>query len=74
MVPSTDPATHPMTEPTDGEVTEAVLRWSEMLGLDVEALADRLGLTPACGLAGASPAWAKRSLTLLRDAAGHLSG
>jgi len=62
-----------VTAPTDGEVTEAVLRWSDMLGLDVAELGDRLVLTPSCGLAGASPAWAKQSLGLLREAAGHLS-
>jgi methionine synthase II (cobalamin-independent) len=64
----------PASEPTDGQVTEAVLRWTEMLGLDLDAIGDRLVLTPSCGLAGASPAWAKRSLQLVRDAAGHLSG
>ncbi len=69
VVASTDPA----SAPTDGQVTEAVLRWAEMLGLDHEELGDRLVLTPACGLASASPAWAKQSLTLLREAAAHLS-
>src|SRR4029079_13017030 len=58
VVPSTDPA----TATTDGQITEAVLRWSEMLGLDVESLGDRLVLTPSCGLAGATPAWAKTAL------------
>jgi methionine synthase II (cobalamin-independent) len=66
-------STDPVAAPTDGQVTEAVLRWSDMLGLDLEALGDRLVLTPSCGLAGASPAWAKQSLGLLREAAGHLS-
>ena len=42
----------PGDAPTDGEVTEAVLRWLEMLGLDPEQVGDRLVLTPACGLAG----------------------
>jgi methionine synthase II (cobalamin-independent) len=70
MVASTDPA----LAPTDSEVTESVVRWLDMLGLDPEAVGDRLVVTPACGLAGASPAWAKQSLTLLRAAADHLSG
>jgi methionine synthase II (cobalamin-independent) len=68
VVPSTDPA----TAPTDGEITEAVLRWTEMLGLDLDQLRDRLVLTPTCGLAAATPAWAQQSLTLLRAAASHL--
>jgi methionine synthase II (cobalamin-independent) len=70
VVPSTDPA----TAPTDAQVTEAVLRWLEMLGLDPEQVGERLVLTPSCGLAGASPAWADRSLRLLQAAATHLSG
>lgn len=70
VVPSTDPA----TSPTDSQVTEAAMRWLEMVGLDPEAVGDRLVLTPACGLAGASPAWAKRSLELVRAAANHLVG
>ena len=41
------------------QVTESVLRWLDMLGLDLDELGDRLVLTPACGLAGASPAWAR---------------
>ena len=43
-----------------------MLRWLEMLGLDPDQVGDRLVLTPACGLAGASPAWAQ---TLTRTAA-----
>ena len=53
---------------------EAVLRWLDMVGLDPEAVGERLVLTPSCGLAGATPAWAQRSLALLRKAATHLSG
>jgi methionine synthase II (cobalamin-independent) len=70
VLPSTDPA----TVPTDAQVTESAVRWLDMLGLDPEAVGDRLVLTTACGLAGASPTWAKQSLTLLDAAAGHLSG
>ena len=70
VVPATDPA----TSPTDGQVTDSVVRWLDMLGLDPEVVGERLVLTPACGLAGASPTWAKQSLTLLATAASHLSG
>ncbi|QIG42224.1 methionine synthase [Nocardioides anomalus] len=70
VVPSTDPA----DVPTDAQVTEALLRWLEMVGLDPEEVGERLVLTPSCGLAGASPAWAQRSLALLHEAATHLSG
>ncbi|HEU5038566.1 MAG TPA: methionine synthase [Nocardioides sp.] len=68
VVPGTDPA----LEPTDGEVTESVLRWLDMLGLDPHEVGPRLVLTPACGFAGATPAWARRALRLLGTAARHL--
>ena len=70
VLPSTDPS---MT-PTDAQVTEKAVRWLDMLGLDPEVAGDRLVLTPSCGMAGASPAWAKTALELVRAAANHLSG
>ena len=57
---------------TDTAVVERVLRWLDMLGLDPGSTAGLLGVSPACGLAGASPAWARRSLTLARTAATNL--
>lgn len=68
VVPGTDPA----TDPTETRVTESVLRWLDMLGLDVGEVSERLVLTPSCGLAGASPAWVRTSLALLRKAAANL--
>ncbi|WP_244932072.1 methionine synthase [Nocardioides sp. W7] len=68
VVPSTDPA----SSLTDTQVTESVLRWLDMLGLDLDEVGSRLVLTPACGLAGASPQWARRALALVRAAASHL--
>ena len=69
VVPSTDPE----GQPSAGQVAEGVLRWLEMLGLDPDQTGDALVLTPTCGLAGASPAWASRVLTVLRETANHLS-
>jgi methionine synthase II (cobalamin-independent) len=68
VVPSTDP----VTPPGDAQVTEAVLRWLEMLGLDPEQVGEQLVLTPACGLAGASQVWARTALDLVRKAAANL--
>jgi len=68
VVPTTDPA----TPPSDAQVTEAVLRWLEMLGLDPEHVGDHLVLTPACGLAGASQVWTRTALGLVRKAAANL--
>jgi methionine synthase II (cobalamin-independent) len=66
------PATDPPQDVTDTQVTESVLRWLDMLGLDPAEVGGRLVVTPACGLAGASPAWVRRALGLLRTAAGRL--
>jgi methionine synthase II (cobalamin-independent) len=70
VLPTTDPA----TPPTDAALTERVLRWLDMLGLDPASLGGSLVVAPACGLAGASPAWARRALELARGTAGHLTG
>jgi hypothetical protein len=39
----------------------------ERLGLDRAVLAERCLPTPSCGLAGATPSWARRALTLSRE-------
>jgi methionine synthase II (cobalamin-independent) len=70
VVPSTDPA----TPPSDAQVTEGVLRWLEMLGLDPGQVGEHLVLTPTCGLAGASPAWARAALDLVRRSATQVAG
>jgi methionine synthase II (cobalamin-independent) len=70
VVPSVDPA----VEPSEREVTERVLRWLDMLGLDPGVVGPRLVVTPSCGLAGASPAWVRRALALATSVAANLSG
>ena len=57
------------TQVTEKQVTERVLRLLDMLGLEPS---DRLAITPTCGLAGATPTWAREALRLSREAAGHL--
>jgi len=44
------------------------------LGFGIEAYADRLVVTPTCGLAGASPAWARRALGLSAAMARSVAG
>jgi methionine synthase II (cobalamin-independent) len=68
VVPSVDPP----TPVEDGQVAEQAIRWLEMLGLDPHDLGDRLVLSPTCGLAGASSAWARQALTTVRLAAARL--
>ncbi len=50
-------------------ITEKALRLLDMVGLEPS---DRLVVTPSCGLAGASPAWARGALVLARKAAANL--
>jgi methionine synthase II (cobalamin-independent) len=64
VVPSTDPASL-----DDRGPSEAVHRLLEMLGLSPN---ERMVVTPTCGLAGASPGWARRALGQARAAAGRL--
>ncbi len=68
VVPSVDPA----AAPEEGQVAEQVLRWLDMLGLDPGDVGDRLAVSPTCGLAGASYAWARQALATLRGAATRL--
>jgi hypothetical protein len=69
VVPSVDPE----SAPSEKAVTERVLRVLDVLGLDPDGVSDLLVLTPACGLAGASPDWARRATDLCRAAARNLS-
>ena len=68
------PSLEPGTDPTEKHVTEAVLRWLDMVGLDPSTVAGNLAVSPACGLAGASDGWARRALGLLRGTATTLTG
>jgi methionine synthase II (cobalamin-independent) len=67
------PAVDPDAEPTEKSLTERVLRLLDVLGLDPDAVGDLLVVTPTCGLAGASPAWARRAVELCRAVASNLS-
>lgn len=57
-----------------GGVSDSVLgrrveEFFRALGFDINDHADRLVVTPTCGLAGASPTWAKTALALARTVA-----
>ncbi|MFT4287413.1 methionine synthase [Nocardioides sp.] len=66
------PTLEPARRETDKEVTERVLRWFDLLGLDPERAGEQLVLTPACGLAGTSGGYAKAALALVRTSAASL--
>lgn len=59
-VPSTDASA------TDAAIAGRIETFFGRLGFDAEAYTERLVVTPSCGLAGTSPAWARRALTLAR--------
>jgi hypothetical protein len=56
-----------------GETAERVIRLWRRLGLPLATCAEQAVITPACGLAGASPAQARAALTRCREAAGMLA-
>ena len=58
--------------PSTRSTLERALRLLDMLGFDREEVSDQLVLTPACGLAGASPSYAKGALGAVRAAAAEL--
>jgi methionine synthase II (cobalamin-independent) len=68
VVPALDPA----SPPTEKRLTEQVLRWLDMLGLDPATIGDRLVVTPTCGLAGASLSWTRQAFALARAVAANL--
>jgi methionine synthase II (cobalamin-independent) len=68
------PAAEPPRGLSDRELVEQVQRFFDALGVEAEEAAGRLVVTPTCGLAGASPAWAREALRLSRVAAAALGG
>lgn len=63
LVPTAEPAVSPELADLAGPALGLVDR----LGFDRALLAERCVPTPACGLAGARPAWTRRALTLCRE-------
>jgi len=66
------PAVPTGAPPSERAAIETVRRTCDMLGFDPGELSDRLVLTPACGLAGASPSYAREALRVVRTAARSL--
>ncbi|MBK5249870.1 MAG: methionine synthase [Actinomycetales bacterium] len=66
------PSTEPVTSPSESGLTDRVLRFLDMLGFDPESAGKQLVITPACGLAGATPHWARQALTLSQKIATNL--
>lgn len=62
-------ASGPQRRPSAEEVAAALVAVTDRLGFGRSALRDRVGITPACGLAGATPEWARLAIGLAREAA-----
>ena len=65
VISSSTPARRPSAE----EVAAAVVAVTDRLGFGRAALRDRIGVTPSCGLAAATPQWARTAIGLARQAA-----
>jgi methionine synthase II (cobalamin-independent) len=63
------PALGPGVAPTPRETVEPIRRIWGQLGFAPELMEDRITVTPACGLAGASIGWATTAMRLVRQAA-----
>jgi methionine synthase II (cobalamin-independent) len=63
------PSLGPGVPPSPREVVAPVRRLWGQLGFPAELLVERVVVTPACGLAGASDGWARTALKLVRQAA-----
>jgi len=61
--------TAPERRPSAEEVAAALVAVTDRLGFARSALRDRVGVTPACGLAGATAEWARTAIGLARKAA-----
>lgn len=63
------PPLAPERTPSPEELAASVVAVTDRLGLPRAALADRVGVSPACGLAGATEAWARAATGLTRRVA-----
>lgn len=68
-VPSIQPTTRLGTE----HVAASVASVTDRLGFARVVLKDRIGVTPACGLAAATPAWARGAIELSQRVADALA-
>lgn len=63
------PTTAPTTPPTWREIAEPGVRLVDRLGFARRTLAEQVIVSPACGLASASTAWARQALSLSAEVA-----
>jgi methionine synthase II (cobalamin-independent) len=61
--------TTPERKPSAEEVAKSAVSIADRLGFPRSVLRQRLGITPACGLAGATPEWARKAIELTQQTA-----
>ena len=69
IVPSTSPERRPSAE----QLAATAAALTDRLGFPRRFLAERIGVTPACGLAGATPEWARTAVELAQKTADPLA-
>ena len=62
------PATAPDRPPSAEEVASSVVAFTDRLGFPRAVLPERIGVTPACGIAGATLQWARAAIELTQKA------
>jgi methionine synthase II (cobalamin-independent) len=65
VIPSTEPPARPSSE----EIAKAAAAVTDRLGFPRSVLREQVGVTPSCGLAGATTAWARTAIELAQKAA-----
>jgi len=63
------PVAAPDRWPSVDEVAKAATSITDRLGFSRSVLRDRVGITPACGLAGATPQWARAAVEVAQKVA-----
>ena len=62
------PAAAPQEQPAAGQIAATVAGVTDRLGFGRAVLRDRIGVTPSCGLAAATPSWARTAIELAQRA------
>ena len=62
------PATAPDRPPSAEEVASSVVAFTDRLGFPRAVLPERIGVTPTCGVAGATQQWARAAIELTQKA------
>jgi methionine synthase II (cobalamin-independent) len=63
------PPTAPTARPSAEEIAKAVVGVTDRLGFARSVMRERIGISPGCGLAAATPQWARTAVELAQKAA-----